>query len=152
MTMLLMVESSSAQDSSAICKPYYMPGDTLPLNEIRFSPSHHGKVENCTSYPLEEIFVILTSYPSMNIEISNHTDFRGSANKNRELTLSRAKRLKKYLVDKGIDPERISTVGCGEDDLIYEEEYCIQFYRADKSEYERLLQKNRRTVIVVTAI
>ncbi len=48
------------------------------------------------------------------IEISGHTDNEGSANYNQKLSEGRARAVTNYLVDKGIDKERIRVAGYGE--------------------------------------
>ena len=50
--------------------------------------------------------------------IAGHTDASGAAGYNRELSERRAETVKKYLVDRGIDPQRLETIGSGEDDLL----------------------------------
>lgn len=48
------------------------------------------------------------------MEIGGHTDSRGSAEYNLELSRKRAAAVKKFLVDEGIDPARLESEGYGE--------------------------------------
>jgi outer membrane protein OmpA-like peptidoglycan-associated protein len=67
-----------------------------------------------SSYPdLDLLVKILKENPTLRIEIAGHTDNRGSKEKNLQVSRDRARTLKSYLVKKGIDPERIETVGYG---------------------------------------
>lgn len=53
--------------------------------------------------------------PTMSIEMGSHTDFRGSADYNRKLAQARAESAVKYLIEKGVDPNRLKAKGYGED-------------------------------------
>ena len=55
----------------------------------------------------------MLDYPSMKIEISGHTDNKGTADYNKKLSESRAKAVLDYLVKKGISPDRMTSAGYG---------------------------------------
>lgn len=57
----------------------------------------------------------LTTYTDILVEIGGHTDSDGSAKSNQKLSLARAESVKAWLVSKGIEGSRISTMGYGED-------------------------------------
>jgi outer membrane protein OmpA-like peptidoglycan-associated protein len=52
--------------------------------------------------------------PEMKIEISGHTDSEGDDATNLELSKNRAEAVKQYLISKGINGARVSTIGYGE--------------------------------------
>jgi OOP family OmpA-OmpF porin len=56
---------------------------------------------------------ILNKNPSTKIQIQGHTDNIGSTEYNMDLSEKRAQVVKRYLIDKGIDAARISTMGFG---------------------------------------
>jgi OOP family OmpA-OmpF porin len=56
---------------------------------------------------------ILEKNPEMKVEIDGHTDSMGSAEYNMKLSERRAEAVKKYFVDQGIDPNRLTTKGFG---------------------------------------
>jgi len=64
---------------------------------------------------LDSIYNVLAEYPEIRIEIRGYTDNVGSAAKNLILSQRRARAVKRYLVQKGIDPSRMVAVGLGED-------------------------------------
>jgi len=67
------------------------------------------------SFPaLDEIVRMLNTYSSMEIELSAHTDSKGTDKYNQKLSDARAKSVVAYLVSKGIDPNRLKSKGYGE--------------------------------------
>jgi outer membrane protein OmpA-like peptidoglycan-associated protein len=50
--------------------------------------------------------------------VAGHTDAKGSAEYNKQLSLRRAETVKRFLVEKGIDAGRLQTVGYGSDKLL----------------------------------
>ena len=87
---------------------------------------------------LDYLFGILKKYPDMVIELSSHTDSRGSDSYNLELSQKRADGIKKYLVDKGIEPRRMIAKGYGETKLVNR---CKNGVKCSEEEH----LKNRRT-------
>ena len=63
---------------------------------------------------LDNLSDLMEQYPSLKIEISSHTDSRGSDEFNRRLSQKRAETCVEYLVTKGIDRERLVARGYGE--------------------------------------
>ena len=63
---------------------------------------------------LDEHVVYLTEHPLSPVTVEGHTDFKGSDNYNQKLSERRANAVRRYLVQKGIAPERIRVVGYGE--------------------------------------
>lgn len=62
---------------------------------------------------LNRLQSLLTKNPGMKIEIGGHTDNKGSAEYNQKLSESRARAVYDYLVNKGIDKNRLSFKGYG---------------------------------------
>lgn len=63
---------------------------------------------------LDEAVTILKPRASVRLEIQGHTDNTGDAKHNMALSQKRAEAVKRYLVDKGIAPERLETKGYGD--------------------------------------
>jgi OOP family OmpA-OmpF porin len=65
-------------------------------------------------YPiLDGVVAILQKNPSMKLEIEGHTDNRGAADYNRQLSENRAKAVMDYFITRGISPDRLSAKGYG---------------------------------------
>jgi peptidoglycan-associated lipoprotein len=63
---------------------------------------------------LQLIYDIMTEYPQMKIELRSHTDFRGDAPYNQDLSQRRTESARRWLIRKGIARERIEAKGYGE--------------------------------------
>ena len=61
------------------------------------------------------LYSILKSDPAIMVVIEGHTDNAGDAAKNKALSQKRADACKKYLTDKGIAAENLSSFGFGPD-------------------------------------
>lgn len=66
------------------------------------------------AYPiLVNAVQVLLSNPDMKVEIQGHTDIIGSESFNQKLSEQRAETVKRFLVAKGVEASRLSTVGFG---------------------------------------
>jgi outer membrane protein OmpA-like peptidoglycan-associated protein len=63
---------------------------------------------------LERMAEILNKYPQTTIEIGGHTDIRGSEVYNQTLSLKRARSVRDVLIQNGVAPDRMQTIGYGE--------------------------------------
>jgi OmpA-OmpF porin, OOP family len=62
---------------------------------------------------LDRAAQVLRDYPDVKMEIQGHTDDRGRPEYNKDLSQRRAESVKAYLVGKGIDESRLTSVGYG---------------------------------------
>ncbi|GHE63275.1 OmpA family protein [Roseivirga thermotolerans] len=62
---------------------------------------------------LDQIVQMMKSNPGMAIRLEGHTDNRGDAKLLKELSVERVKRVRDYLIDKGIEAGRVEYVGYG---------------------------------------
>ncbi|MGY5851727.1 OmpA family protein [Salegentibacter sp. F14] len=71
------------------------------------------------------VALMKNTYPDLVIEIGAHTDFRGSEQYNEELAEKRAQSTREYLIENGIDPDRIyEAKGYGEREPAIDCERC----------------------------
>lgn len=64
---------------------------------------------------LDQLVALLQENPNVTIELSAHTDYKGSAEYNKRLSQRRAESVAKYLTEHGIDRERLTPVGYGKE-------------------------------------
>lgn len=63
---------------------------------------------------LNRLVDLLETHPTMRIEVAGHTDSFGAAAGNLKLSQSRAKVVREYLIEAGIDENRVVATGYGE--------------------------------------
>ena len=88
---------------------------------------------------LQTLYTFLTDNPMLRILITGHTDSQGSEAYNQRLSEGRAASVKKAMVERGIDPNRILTAGKGESEPI------------DTNATAEGRQNNRRVEVAVIA-
>lgn len=87
-------------------------GETVVLKNIFFDTDKFElKPESFNE--LEKLLGLLKTNPSLKIEISGHTDIRGTEEHNLELSGNRARSVVDYLVGHGIAKERMTSAGYG---------------------------------------
>ena len=69
---------------------------------------------------LDRVAAIFARCPEVKVEVGAHSDSDGSSSKNRDLTQARAEAIVDYLVDAGVERERLKAVGYGEDKPVAE--------------------------------
>jgi len=106
------------------------------LNNIHFA-SNQSVFLKSSYKELTDLVEYLKLKPNLKIEIQGHTDSDGSVESNIKLSKKRAHAIKRYLISKGIEAERLNTIGYGEKRPV-----------ADNST-KAGKQKNRRTEIRV---
>ncbi|MGB3606799.1 OmpA family protein [Psychroserpens sp.] len=67
---------------------------------------------------LDILVELMKKYPRMEVQLSAHTDTRSSYEYNMTLSDNRAKSAKEYIITKGIERSRLSSVGYGETQLL----------------------------------
>ncbi len=110
-------------------------GDTIILNKILFEFDNH-KLNPGSFNELGQLAEYMLATSEIKIEITGHTDNVGNDQYNLELSKRRANEVSKWLVENGIDKNRIKTKGVGN-------KYPIDLNR-DNS------QVNRRVEILLT--
>lgn len=92
---------------------------------------------------LNKLAELLTENEDIKIEIGGHTDTRGDAQDNQELSEDRAESVYDYLIHKGIEESRLTYKGYGEAQPINSDEEIAKL--TDEVAKEAAHQENRRT-------
>lgn len=64
---------------------------------------------------LDQLVALLKENPNVTIELSAHTDYKGSSEYNKRLSQRRAESVVKYLAEHGIENDRLTPVGYGKE-------------------------------------
>ncbi|MBS7255968.1 OmpA family protein [Flavobacterium branchiicola] len=91
---------------------------------------------------LGRVVELMKKYPGMVIEIGSHTDSRGSAKYNADLSQKRADSTREFIIQSGIEAKRVSAKGYGESVPIVK---C----KTDESCSEEEHELNRRSEFVI---
>jgi outer membrane protein OmpA-like peptidoglycan-associated protein/tetratricopeptide (TPR) repeat protein len=97
--------------------PLFYVGKVLEVDPIYFDRDKYN-IRPDAALVLDSVVRIMEENPSMVLECMSHTDCRHSADYNMTLSDNRARSSVQYIIDKGIDPERIKGNGYGETMLI----------------------------------
>ena len=87
-------------------------GETYILHNVLFN-TDESKILPQSYNELHNLISLLTTHPSMKIELRGHTDNQGTVERNRILSEARAKAVADYLVNHGIDRSRLTWRGFG---------------------------------------
>ncbi len=124
-------EASAVIDNDG-CPAYLL---TESDNSLRIQFANDSSiVAPAYSEELDKMAEFLKLYPETSLELQGHTSSPGSNDYNKNLSVQRAKAVKAQLEQRGIDADRLTLVGLGEDDLIL----------TDRTETPQLV--NRRVV------
>lgn len=91
---------------------------------------------------LDKIVELLNKYPNIKLSMESHTDSRNTDEYNMDLSERRAKATMQYLIDHGIDPERLQAKGFGESRPV---NHCVDGVKCSEKEH----QMNRRTEFMI---
>jgi peptidoglycan-associated lipoprotein len=91
---------------TAIDKPIELPNILYDFGKWDLRP------ESMVS--LDKLVETLLDNPNITIELMSHTDSRDTEEYNQDLSQKRAQTVVQYLIEKGIEPERLSAKGYGE--------------------------------------
>ena len=91
-------------------------GTLITLQHIQYEPGNPA-IQSEDSREMDALLTFLLMFPSVQIELTAHTDSRGAADINLLTSAKRADAAKGFLVNNGIDPSRIRSSGFGESRL-----------------------------------
>jgi outer membrane protein OmpA-like peptidoglycan-associated protein/tetratricopeptide (TPR) repeat protein len=94
---------------------------------------------------LEKILNVLNQYPKMHLDIRSHTDSRGTAEYNEDLSERRAKSTIEWLIKNGISSSRLIGKGYGENKLVNN---CNDAVACTEEAH----QLNRRSEFIITRL
>ena len=95
----------------------------MVMEDITFTfnfPFNQSTLQEVDKQALDDLVKLLLEDPRLKVEIVGHTDDVGSADFNKDLSISRASSVSSYLIQMGINPSRVKVEGRGEKDPLVE--------------------------------
>jgi len=139
----VMIKTTSLK--SVTMKPITVGTDLAKVLHIPMNFFDLGKatIRKSSEPQLNKIVNVLKQYPTLTLDIRSHTDSRQSASNNMILSEKRAQSTKNWLVNKGVDGNRLSAKGYGETQLVNK---CADGIKCSEAEH----QQNRRSEFIIT--
>ena len=128
-------------DNDGCPKPKFI---VVTKEKIELKQKVHFATNKSTIYPdsfpmLTEVAEVLKSRPEIKVRIEGHTDSRGTLKHNMVLSQDRAESVKAFLVNHGVEPERMEARGFGPTQPI------------DDNRTSKGRENNRRTEFIITS-
>lgn len=142
-TVSLEPPKSEIETTTIVSEPI-RTGSVILLENIYYDFDQYF-IRNGDAQELDALAQLMKQYPSMEIELTAHTDARGDEDYNLDLSVRRAESAKRYLIAKGIDGSRIEAFGYGEQNI---RNHCRNGVNCSDEEH----QYNRRTEVKVIRI
>lgn len=114
----------------------------LPMN---FFDLGKATIKKTSEPQLMKVVNLLNEYPNMKLDIRSHTDSRSSSESNQILSEKRAESTKNWLVQKGINIDRLTAKGYGETQLVNK---CADGVKCTEKQH----MQNRRSEFIIVAM
>lgn len=99
-------EASSIRRSQDVLIATFKGETYFDYNSTMLKPGGYQEIARVAS--------VLNKYPGTSLQVAGHTDNRGSEQFNQQLSWQRAEAVKNALIQQGVNPSRIRTIGFGE--------------------------------------
>lgn len=117
--------------------PDYKPNEVYVLDHVNFNFDRFD-LQPKAKQSLKDVFDYLKKNPNLKVSISGHTDDLGSDEYNDVLSRERANTVAKYLMELGLEKNRITSKGYGDNVPL------------DSAQTDQARRKNRRVEFVMT--
>ncbi len=135
------ITRSDTLEVALLLEPVFQVGQTFELENIYYDFDKHDIRPDAAAI-LDGLVRTLRDNPTLKIELSSHTDSRGTHAYNEALSQRRAQSAVDYLVSRGIARDRMVAKGYGETRLVNR---CADGVPCSRAEH----QANRRTEVTV---
>ncbi|MBE7176631.1 MAG: OmpA family protein [Mucilaginibacter polytrichastri] len=100
--------------SAQICMEPFVTGKPIVLKDIQYD-FNKSTLRDQSKHVLDTLISIMKENPTIHIELASHTDAVGKTTYNQWLSQQRAQACVDYLIEKGIDKERLTAKGYGKE-------------------------------------
>ena len=132
-----MPQCTTAPPIAVIPKPEPTIPEPLRLEVPR--SIHYGLdkdfINDDSAAILDQIADVLQQYPTIIVDLYGHTDSRASVSYNQDLARRRADNARRYLIQKGIAPERMTIRSFGKTQLLVNEIDRVNYARNRRVEF-----------------
>lgn len=91
-------------------------GERIDIKESVYFETSKDVIKSASHKLLNDVAEILIAHEELtNVRIEGHTDSRGSATYNKDLSQRRAESVRRYLIERGVAAERLEAIGYGEE-------------------------------------
>jgi outer membrane protein OmpA-like peptidoglycan-associated protein len=137
-TLTLLCLAMLSTPAFAESAPARISGDKILLNDkVHFEYDSEG-IQRQSTPVLQDLARLMNNQPSIKVvEIRGHTDANGTMSYNQDLSTRRADEVARFLVDHGVEANRIRIRGYGESRPLY------------SGTGERIDEANRRVEFVI---
>jgi outer membrane protein OmpA-like peptidoglycan-associated protein/tetratricopeptide (TPR) repeat protein len=111
--MEIPMETNYYEIYKAIILPPIVVGSKITLNNIFFD-FDKATLRTASNVELKNLVKLMKNNPTIKVEISGHTDSKGTANYNQKLSEERAKAVVNYMKYNGISAKRMVAKGYGQ--------------------------------------
>ena len=127
--------------------PFEIGTDLAKLFEISliFFDLDKSNIRPDAAKDIQKVIEVMKEYPKIHVAIRSHTDSRQTHKYNEALSDRRAKSTMAFMIESGIEPERLTAKGFGENELVNE---CADGVYCSEEDH----QKNRRSEFIISRI
>jgi len=140
-TLTPEVENATADDVAPLANGLRQ-GSVIVMDKI-FYEYNKATLNYSAVRHLDALYELLLKYPEMQVDLVSHTDTRGKADANMELTEERSKNAKTYLTYRGISADRIGAYGKGETEP---RNHCLEGVECNDQQHQ---ENNRLEIRIV---
>lgn len=140
--ILRLLPQEVADPTPEVVSEKFKVGSVIRLENVLYDYNKFN-IRPDAATELDKVVELLKKYPTMELELSSHTDARGSDSYNETLSQNRATAAVKYIISQGVASHRVVAKGYGEYQLTNR---CKNGVKCSDAEH----QENRRTEIKVT--
>lgn len=107
-------EVSGDEDFEVLFETEEINEESIVMEGIEYNYNSAELTDEAKKTLSKSLYQILKDNPSLKVEVSSHTDSKGTAVYNQSLSEKRARNVVNFLTQKGIDPKRLKAIGYGE--------------------------------------